>query len=74
MLSKILGHRSITTTERYAHLDPRLFPTADLQKLDVDMSRPDGDLIDLDAHRKEQTGDVGRNLGATQVDAKKAAT
>lgn len=74
MLSKILGHRSITTTERYAHLDPRLFQAADLLKLDVDMSRPTGDVIDLDAHRKEQLGAAGCGVGAAPVDAEKTAT
>jgi hypothetical protein len=74
MLSKIRGHQSITTTERYPHLDPRLFQPADLLKLDMDMSCPTGDVIDLDAHRKEQLGATGCGLGAEHVDVEKTAT
>src|SRR5438105_2727750 len=40
-LSVMLGHYSVTMTERYAHLRPDLFPAEDLATIAVDL-RPGG--------------------------------
>ena len=51
-LSRILGHASVTTTERhYCHIRPDLFNPTDVLNLDLDMSRPEAAVIDLVARR-----------------------
>jgi len=62
-LRLILGHSSVTTTERYAHLRTDLFRPSDLQAISVDLSRPAGAVLDLAAHRAEKSTD-GCGLGA----------
>src|SRR5262249_39010562 len=37
-LKDIMGHSSVVVTERYAHLEPELFRTADYQLLDIDLT------------------------------------
>lgn len=37
-LREILGHASVTTTERYAHLQPGLFRRADYEAVSVDLN------------------------------------
>jgi integrase len=64
---EILGHSSVTVTERYAHLNPGLFKAEDLLKLSVTMSREDGELIDLADHRPKG-GAAGHVLGTAAVD------
>ena len=39
-LQQILGHSSVTVTERYAHLAPGLFSKADFGAIEVDLSEP----------------------------------
>jgi len=39
-LQQILGHSSVTVTERYAHLAPGMFSKADLGAIDVDLGEP----------------------------------
>jgi len=39
-LSAVLGHSSISVTERYAHLSPDLFTTHDLSAIEVDLREP----------------------------------
>jgi len=57
---QVLGHSSVTVTQRYAHLRPDLFRPEDLLKVTVDLSRNEGEVIDLEAHRKAPRGtDVG---------------
>jgi hypothetical protein len=69
-----LTHASVTTTERYyCALRPDIFSAADIGRLDVDLSRPKGAVIDLATHGKEQAI-VGCGLGAAPVDAEKTAT
>lgn len=42
-LKEILGHYSVTVTERYAHLKPELFSDRDLAVLDIDLlASPEG--------------------------------
>ena len=53
MVREILGHSSVTVTERYAHLRPDLFWPEDLIKLSVPMSRDGGTVHDLAAVREE---------------------
>jgi integrase len=53
-LREILGHASVTTTERYAHLRQDLFRESDLRAVSVDLSRPGGRVVQLAAHRDER--------------------
>ena len=39
-LQEILGHSSVTVTERYAHLGPEMFTEADFAAVAVDLSQP----------------------------------
>jgi hypothetical protein len=57
-LQVILGHASVTRSQRYAHLRADMFRPADLPALQVDMSREGGALIDMAAHRggKKEAG------------------
>ena len=48
-LREILGHSSVTVTERYAHLNPGLFKPEDLLKLSVILTREGGAVVDLAA-------------------------
>jgi integrase len=50
-LSKVMGHSSIQVTERYAHLRTDLFRESDLEIIDIDLSRPTGEVIELAPHR-----------------------
>ncbi len=63
-LREILGHSSVTVTERYAHLRPDLFRPEDLIKLSVPMSRDGGTVHDLAAAREERV--AGGNPVATE--------
>jgi hypothetical protein len=63
-LREILGHSSVTVTERYAHLNPGLFKAEDLLKLSVGMSREGGEVIDMADHR----GTVGQEMATGAVD------
>jgi integrase len=55
-LREILGHSSVTVTERYGHLRPDLFTSDDLLKFDRDLSRAGGAVIDLAARRADAVG------------------
>ena len=46
-LSTILGHASVTTTERYAQLGLDLFRESDYALVDVDLGRPRGQVVAL---------------------------
>lgn len=48
-LREVLGHASVTTTERYAHLRTDLFRESDLRAVAVDLSRPGGQVLQLRA-------------------------
>jgi integrase len=47
MLRTLMGHSSVTTTERYSHLRPDLFAEASFHAMDVDLARPAGDVVSL---------------------------
>lgn len=63
-LREILGHSSVTVTERYAHLRPDLFRAEDLIKLSVPMSRDGGTVHDLAVAREGRA--AGGNPVATE--------
>lgn len=68
-LREILGHSSVQVTERYGHLRPDLIRPADLLKLDVDLSRPRGEVVQMAAHRPDPR--AGGNAVATLTDETK---
>ena len=59
-LAKILGHASVNTTERYAHLRPDLFSESDYAKVNVSLDRPAGDVVNPSFPMKNGT-DSGAN-------------
>ena len=66
-LKEILGHSGVQVTERYGHLRADLIKPADLLQLKVDLSRPSGELVDLDAHRAGAEADC-HPAATTDVD------
>ena len=44
-----MGHSSVTTTERYAHLKPDLYREAIYTTMAIDMSAPAGKLVPMSA-------------------------
>ncbi|HXJ22222.1 MAG TPA: site-specific integrase [Polyangia bacterium] len=58
-LREVLGHASVTTTERCAHLRTDLFRESDLRAGAVDLSRPGGQVLQLRAD--------SRPIGAARV-------
>jgi integrase len=47
LLRTLTGHASVTTTERYSHLRPDLFPEATFAAMNVDLSQPAGTVVSL---------------------------
>jgi hypothetical protein len=68
-LSVVLGHYSVTMTERYAHLRPDLFPVEDLATVAVDL-RPGRAKPGTIGH---QTGTGARKATASTEKQKKMA-
>jgi integrase len=64
-LSDILGHVSVTTTERYAHLSPDIYGRADYEKVCVDL-RKGGEVVELGCARGEQEPRPAHELGTNQ--------
>lgn len=52
-LSKIMGHASVTTTERYAHLRTDLFRESDFDVVAVDLSTPGAKVVQLHPSTEE---------------------
>lgn len=46
-ISPLMGHSSGTTTERYSYLRPALFGESAFGAMNVDLSRPAGDVVPL---------------------------
>jgi integrase len=47
MLRTLMGHSSVTTTERYSHLRPDLFPESAFRAMTVDLSKPSGAVVQM---------------------------
>jgi hypothetical protein len=45
LLRTLMGHSSVTTTERYSHLRPDMFAESAFRAMDVDLSQPAGDVV-----------------------------
>jgi hypothetical protein len=63
-----MGHSSVTTTERYAHLRTDLFRPEDYDRLRVDRSAREAEVIPLKPTDEATEGAVGY-AGATPEDA-----
>jgi hypothetical protein len=61
-----MGHESVKTTERYAHLRTDLFRDADYGAVSVDLSPAKGKVIQLVASRPD-SGAVGCGSGAEEI-------
>jgi integrase len=48
-LRTLMGHASVTTTERYSHLRLDMFAESVFHAMDVDLSKPAGDVVRLSA-------------------------
>jgi hypothetical protein len=59
LLSKIMGHASITTTEMYSHLRHDLFAEKAFDAVRVDLSKPAGDVVSI----SRSSGPDGQTLG-----------
>lgn len=70
-LSKIMGHASVTTTERYAHLRTDLFRESDFDLVAVDLSTPGAEVVPL--HPKAESGTNGyAAVTGSEVQSEKA--
>ena len=65
-LRVIMGHESVTTTERYSHLSPSHYGPRELSAISVDMSPATGRVIALPSG--PSAGALGRSLGAAEID------
>jgi integrase len=63
-LSKILGHASVTTTERYSHLRADLFRQSDYEVMPADLSTPAGNVVSL----RDVSSPNGHTMGTAQED------
>jgi Site-specific recombinase XerD len=64
MLRTLMGHASVTTTERYSHMKLDLFPEASFHAMDVDLSTPAGDVVAL----TPVPGKTSSRIATTQQD------
>ena len=65
-LREILGHASVTTTERYAHLAPDAFDQRDYATATVDLT-VGGEVVQIDFGERSQSGHRDPDLGTVQV-------
>ena len=63
-LRTLMGHSSVTTTERYSHPRPDLFAEASFHAMDVDLSQPAGDVVAL----PPAPGKVSSRIATTRRD------
>jgi hypothetical protein len=59
LLRTLMGHASVTTTERYSHLRPDLFTEATFAAMDVDLSKPAAVVLSL----REVPAPLGQRMG-----------
>ena len=52
LLHQLMGHSSVTTTERYAHLKPDLYRETVYATMAIDLSAPAGNLVAIAAAGK----------------------
>lgn len=52
LLRQLMGHSSVTTTERYAHLKPDLYRETVYATMAIDLSAPAGNLVAIAAAGK----------------------
>ncbi|MBN2574937.1 MAG: site-specific integrase [Deltaproteobacteria bacterium] len=52
VLRQVMGHSSVTTTERYSHLKPDLFRESAFEVMKVDLSQPAGAVVSLPSSRQ----------------------
>jgi hypothetical protein len=63
LLRQIMGHSSVTTTERYAHLKPDLYRETVYTTMAIDLSAPKGDVVPISAKgSRTVTGAADENL------------
>lgn len=67
-LSKIMGHASVTTTERYSHLRADLFKQSDYEVMPADLSSPKGNVVSL----RDVSGPDEATLRTAQSDGAEA--
>jgi integrase len=73
-LATILGHSSVTTTERYAHLRVDHFSDADRRAIAVDLSRPAGAVVELPARSVVRAVEGGLRAGGEEEDDRRGAS
>ena len=62
LLSKIMGHASVVTTERYSHLRADLFRQTDYEVMPANLSRPTGNVVSL----RDVPAPNGHTMGTKQ--------
>jgi hypothetical protein len=65
LLSNIMGHASITTTEIYSHPRHDLFADKALDAVTVDLSKPAGNVVSL----RGVSGPIGHDMATTRQDS-----
>jgi hypothetical protein len=67
LLSKVMGHASVTTTEHYSHLRPDLFSEKAFEAVTVDLSKPAGNVVSL-SHSCPDEFTMGNTQGDTAAE------
>jgi integrase len=57
-LREVMGHSSVTTTERYAHLSPSKYSDAVRNTVSVDMTPPKGDVVSISPRESQTVAEV----------------
>ncbi len=58
LLRQLMGHSSVTTTERYSHLKPDLYRETIFTTMQVDLTKPAGKLVSLEASAPNGASEV----------------
>lgn len=67
-LRELLGHHSATVTERYGRLRSDMLAPASIPTLSIDLSRPEGEVIEMAPHQRQQHGAGGATVGLNRID------